>query len=266
MTWLRKRSRRGSFLAFQVYRLSACSAFCWWQLDRRFRRAALSSIIHPHVLDPQAAEILGLYFEFGTVEIVLPCGVANPTRLACADSVLYFAESGTAILHALSVQGEPLGQFDLSSLGIGEITGIGSENASPDNDFLWIADSTQKVCFKIGPLLDFSQCLAEVDISTAPVVSDLTNGFDYASVSCWLCFGDGNPQVQLWDAAIGLAWSRDFSYCGIEGISLITEYDWGDPMEFLCVYDPSSSTIYGIYFGMGLEQGTWGSIKARSDN
>ncbi len=214
------------------------------------------------ILDPQTEEILGLDYMSGSIEIVLPCGTADPYRLACADSVLYFAGSGTAVLHAISVEGDSLGQFDLSSLGIGEITGIGSENQPGPDDFLWIADSSQMKCFKIGPLMEFDQNLAELDVSPAPGLSDITNGpWSWYDDYCWICSGGGDQQLQLWSPS-GLYWNLDFSYSGIEMVSLVTEFSCYSPAEFLCVYDPSASTIYGIYFGMGLDQGTWGSIKA----
>lgn len=78
---------------------------------------------------------------------VLPYFPNPPVGLACKDDTLWFAESGTAIVHAVSLSGIFLGTTDFSDSGPENITGIGFYVEYPDE--LLLADAVQNIIYSV---------------------------------------------------------------------------------------------------------------------
>ena len=73
-------------------------------------------------IDSVTCSVYGFDGWAGTMEESFPViGTDSPVGLTYVDSVLYFAESGTAIMHAMNRSGGYIGNWDLSGLGVQSI-------------------------------------------------------------------------------------------------------------------------------------------------
>ena len=106
-----------------------------------------SSIGRVWAIDDSTLQIYELDNYDGNILNQFPVlGTTHPTGLAWGDSVLYYADGGTAILHAMSDDGSYLGSCDFSDSGIISIRGLGFNNYYPNlPEAVLIADDGSEV-------------------------------------------------------------------------------------------------------------------------
>ena len=179
-------------------------------------------------------------------------GTTTPTGLAWGDSVLYYADGGTAILHAMSDDGSYLGSFDLSDSGIISIRGLGfNNNIHPYlPEALLITDDVTDAAYAAYPPLVFDQRELIADLSEAPdIFYDAAISLGYGSI--WIACGNLYNNVQAYDLN-GLSWLWDFYEIGM--VVGIADYIDCPTDEDLWVSDPEADLIYRVYYGLSIEE------------
>lgn len=175
-------------------------------------------------------------------------GTNTPTGLAWGDSVLYYADAGTAIVHAMSDGGSYLGSFDFSDTGIVSIRGLGFN--SEYYPALLIADDSIKVAYAAYPPLAFDTLEIIADLSAAPEdFYDAAISTGYGAI--YLACGNLNSNVQAFNMS-GLSWTWECYEIGT--IVGIADYIDHPTDEFLWLSDPEADLIYLIYYGLGIEE------------
>ncbi len=179
-------------------------------------------------------------------------GTTTPTGLAWGDSVLYYADGGTAILHAMSDDGSYLGSFDLSDSGIISIRGLGfNNNIDPYlPEALLITDDSMEVAYAAYPPLAFDTLEVIADLADAPeIFYDAAISTGYGAI--YLACGNLDSNVQAFDL-YGLSWLWEMYEIGtIVGIADYIDYPTD---EDLWVSDPEADLIYRVYYGLGIEE------------
>ena len=212
-----------------------------------------SSIGRVWVIDDSTLQIYELDNSDGSILNQFPViGTATPTALAWGDSVLYYADVGTPILHAVSDDGSYLGSFDFSDSGIISIRGLGfGEGFNPYfPEALLIADDSSEVAYAAYPPLAFDTLEIIADLTDAPeVFYDAAVSFDCGAV--FLACGNLEYNVQLYNLN-GLHWPIDFYF--IDMVVGIADYPECQSDEFLWLSDPEADSIYLVYFGLGIEE------------
>lgn len=175
-------------------------------------------------------------------------GTTTPTGLAWGDSVLYYADEGAAIVHAMSDNGSYLGSFDFSDSGIVSIRGLGfNSEYYPE---LLIADDSLDVAYAAYPPLAFDTLEIIADLTDAPEdFYDAAISTGYGAI--YLACGNLNSNVQAFDL-YGLSWLWEM--CEIGMVVGIADYIDLQTDEFLWLSDPEADLIYLVYYGMGIEE------------
>ena len=186
-------------------------------------------------------------------------GTTTPTGLAWGDSVLYYADEGTAIVHAMSDDGTYLTSFDFSDSGILSIRGLGFNNDYTYPNALLIADDSLEVAYAAYPPLAFDTLEIIADLADAPEdFYDAAISTGYGAI--YLACGNLNSNVQAF-ALYGLSWLWDMY--GIGMVVGIADYIDLQTDEFLWLSDPEADLIYLVYFGLSIEEssGSFSDLK-----
>ncbi len=107
----------------------------------------------------------------GTVQ--LPTMEKKAVGLALSDDTLYFAESGTAVVHAMTTGGQPAGTWDYSGFGIASITGL-DEYYWGGTWRLYFIDSAANVIYSIDLPLGTSDPVERIALLNCPEVHDIS--------------------------------------------------------------------------------------------
>jgi hypothetical protein len=186
-------------------------------------------------------------------------GTTIPTGLAWGDSVLYYADGGTAIVHAMSDGGSYLGSFDFSDSGIISIRGLGFNNDYIYPNNLLIADDSLEVAYAAYPPLAFDTLEIIADLADAPdnfYDAAISTGYGAIYLAC----GNHDYNVQTFDL-YGLSNLWDMYEIGM--IVGIADYIDLPTDEFLWLSDPVADSIYLVYYGLGIEEssGSFSDLK-----
>jgi hypothetical protein len=180
-------------------------------------------------------------------------GTGSPVGLAYVDSMLYYAESGTAILHAMNTNGSYIGSWDLSGLEVQSITGLGWEHADDRNDTgLLIGDIGSHIIWKAHPIGSFTEADTLIVLPDTLNFHDISGGF-YSEGGCWIACESSNPyyRMQYWTewGFFGTAYYDFSSTCGV---AQYMPYFW----DHIWVSVPSELKVYLDWYGMGVEDDT----------
>ncbi len=104
---------------------------------------------HVMVLDSLMNRVYLIDDWTGTVFSIidLPVYSSPPVGLASMDSLIYFSESGTALVHAVDFAGNPVAVYDFSDSGPVSISGLGAH----ENDsygYLYIMDKSDRSVYR----------------------------------------------------------------------------------------------------------------------
>ena len=211
-----------------------------------------SSIGRVWAIDDGTLQIYELDYNGSILNQFPIIGTATPTGLAWGDSVLYYADGGTAILHAMSDDGSYIGSFDLSDSGIISITGLGfNNNIDPYlPEALLITDDVADAAFAAYPPLVFDQVELIADLSEAPdIFYDAALSLYYGSI--WIACGDLYYNVQAFNLG---GFSCNWHFYDINNVVGIADYLDMPTDEFLWLSDPDTDLISLVYYGMSIEE------------
>lgn len=198
-----------------------------------------SGTLNIYELDSGNGEILNQFPVIGTT---------TPTGLAWGEGVLYYADGGTAILHAMSDDGSYIGSYDFSDSGILSIRGLGF-----NNDYhisLLIADDITDLAYAAYPPLIFDTVEIIADLADAPeVFYDAAVSTGYGAI--YLACGNHQYNVQAYEL-FGLSWLWEFYEVGM--VVGIADYIDIPTDEFLWLSDSEVDSIYLVYYGLGIEE------------
>lgn len=79
-------------------------------------------------------------------ETELPSLTGGAVGLAVSDGTLYFAESGTGVVRGITIDGLPVGLWDLSDSGLASISGLDVDSAT---GYMYIMDSGTNTVYRI---------------------------------------------------------------------------------------------------------------------
>jgi len=186
-------------------------------------------------------------------------GTTTPTGLAWGDSVLYYADEGTAIIHAMSDDGIYLTSFDFSDSGIISIRGLGfNNNVDPYlQEALLLTDDVVDAAYAVYPPLVFDQMEMIADLSEVPFpFYDAAISIGYGSL--WIACGDIYDHVRAYDLS-GFTSAFDWHYADINNVIGIADYWISTTDEFFWLSDADSDSIFLVYYGLGIEESS-GSV------
>lgn len=186
-------------------------------------------------------------------------GTTAPAGLAWGDSVLYYADEGTAIVHAMSDDGTYLTLFDFSDSGMLSIRGLGFNNDYYYPEALLIADDSIKLAYSAYPPLAFDTVEVIADLTDAPeVFYDAAISTGYGAI--YLACGNLNYNVQAFNMS---GFSNYWECYDIGMVVGIADYIDLQTDEFLWLSDPESDLIYLIYYGLAIEEssGSFSDLK-----
>ncbi len=210
-------------------------------------------------IDSITCSIYGFDGWAGTMEKSFPViGTDSPVGLAYIDSLLYFAESGTAIMYAMDTNGGYIDSWDLSSLGVQSITGLGWEHADDRYDTgILIGDIGSHIIWKVYPFGSFTQADTLIVLPDTLVFHDISGGAYFAYGGCWIACESSNPydRMQYWTESgfSNTAWYGFPSTCGV---AQYMPYYW----DHIWVSVPSELKVYLDWYGMGVEDDTTAMI------
>lgn len=216
-----------------------------------------SSIGRVWAIDDGTLQIYELDYNGSILNQFPVIGTATPTGLAWGDSVLYYADEGTAILHTMSDDGSYLGSFDLSDSWIISIRGLGfNNNIHPYlPEGLLLTDDVTDAAFVAYPPLVFDQRELIADLSGAPdILYDAAISLGYGSI--WIACGNLYNNVQAFNLG-GL--SYNWHFYDINNVVGIADYLDMPTDEFLWLSDPDTDLISLVYYGLSIEESS-GSI------
>ena len=198
-----------------------------------------SGTLNIYELDDDDGEILNQFPVVGTT---------TPTGLSCGEGVLYYADEGTAVLHAMFDDGSYIGSYDFSDSGILSIRGLGFNNEYPKR--LLIADDITNLAYAAYPPLIFDTVEIIADLADAPeVFYDAAVSLGYGAI--YLACGNLYYNVQAYDLN-GLSCVWEFIEIGM--VAGIADFVDLPTDEFLWLSDPEVDSIYLGYYGIGIEE------------
>ena len=159
--------------------LLACSAigqFIEWSFpapcDHIAGLAAGMSTVY--ALDSLECKVYSVNYMTGAFQgvVQLPATDNRPVGLAILDDTLYFAESGTAIVHAVTTAGQPAGVWDFSGSGIAAITGL-DEGYWGGVPRLFFIDSPTSTIYRIDMPLGTNVPVEMLELENCPQVHDI---------------------------------------------------------------------------------------------
>ncbi|MCD4847250.1 MAG: hypothetical protein K8R76_03560 [Candidatus Aegiribacteria sp.] len=220
-----------------------------------------SSIDRVWAIDDGTLQIYELDYNGSILNQFPVIGTATPTGLAWGDSVLYYADGGTAILHAMSDDGSYLGSYDFSDSGISSIRGLGfNNNIAPYlPEALLITDDVADAAFAAYPPLVFDQMELIADLSEAPdIFYDAAISLGYGSI--WIACGDLYDNVQAFNLG---GFTYNWHFYDINNVVGIADYLEMPTDEFLWLSDPDTDLISLVYYGMSIEEssGSFSNLK-----
>lgn len=206
-----------------------------------------------YLIDSQTGSLLATY-PYPTCEWAV--------GLAYADGVFYWADYQESILRSITLDGDILASWDLSTVnpGIQSICGVGYD-AWPGSasDELLISDGVSKMIYLVGPLGQFTEATEWIDLSSLDTVGDVASN-DTEGNEAVVC--DSTGVLWFYTPSQGCYLSLDFSYLGVDNITCVAQDpEYRAPHEFSWVYDRTDLTIYLLYHGLPLERDTWGGLK-----
>ena len=191
----------------------------------------------------------------GTMEESFPViGTDSPVGLTYVDSLLYFAESGTATMHAMDTKGNYIDNWDLSSLGVQSITGLGWNHEEDRYDTgLLIADIGSHIIWKVYPFGSFNQADTLIVLPDTLVFHDISGGAYFVSDGCWIACESPIPwyRMQIWGEG-GCGGIAGYDYPSTCGVAQYMPYYW----DHIWVSVPSELKVYLEWYGMGVEEET----------
>ncbi|GEM_PF-1832829 len=128
-----------------------------------------------YALDSLDCMVYALHYSTGALQdaVQLPSMEGKAVGLALLGDTLYFAESGTAIVHAMTTGGEPAGTWDYAGSGVSSITGLDAFYWGGD-PLLYIIDSATKTIYSIDLPLSTNEPVERITLVDCPVVHDIS--------------------------------------------------------------------------------------------
>lgn len=184
-------------------------------------------------------------------ESFLVVGTFSPVGLAYVDSLLYYAQNGTAIIHAMNTSGDYIGNWNLSGLGIQSITGLGWQHADDRSDSgLLVGDMGSHIVWKVRPLGSFTEADTLIVLPDTLVFHDISGGGFDEPDGCWLACESQDPyfRLQCWTGS-GFFETTGYAFQSTCGVAQYMPYFW----DHIWVSVPSELKVYLDWFGMGVE-------------
>lgn len=188
---------------------------------------------HVMVLDSLANCVYLIDDWTGTVfsMIDLPVYSSPPIGLASMDSLIYFSESGTALVHAVDFAGNPVTTYDFSDSGPVSISGLGAYEHS-SYGYLFIMDKSDRSIYRqhipIGSYPTEKLFTIEEDLEVRDIGCDLLTGIPiacsevvdpvrlYYSGSSY-CQVNSEECTDVYGVAAAMEINRLFFNCGMSG-------------------------------------------------
>ena len=209
-------------------------------------------------IDSVTCSIYGFDGWAGTMEESFPViGTDSPVGLAYVDSLLYFAESGTATMHAMDTNGGYIDSWDLSGLGVQSITGLGWQHDDDRYDTgLLIADIGSHIIWGVYPIGSFTEADTLIVLPDTLFFHDISGGYDGVD-GCWIACESSNPynRMQFW-TGWGYFGTADYDFPSTCGVAQYMPYY----SDHIWVSVPSELKVYLDWYGMGVEDDTTAMI------
>lgn len=160
--------------------LLACSAigqFIEWSFpapcDNIAGLAAGMSTVY--ALDSLECKVYSVHYMTGAFQgvVQLPEMDNRPVGLALMGDTLYFAENGTAIVHAFTTAGQPAGVWDFSGSGIAGITGLDGSDWGGVPRLFFIGSPTSTI-YRIDMPLGTNVPVEIMELENCPQVHDIS--------------------------------------------------------------------------------------------
>ncbi len=190
-------------------------------------------------------------YPYSLLETLSVEGASSPVGLAWADGSLYYAQSGTAILHAMTTEGDYLGYWDFSAYGIQEISGVAwNHDDMYTTPCFLLADPASHKIWSVWPPGEFTEVYSVIDLPEDLVFHDIGCGGQAGDYATWLACESPDPhyRMQLWNPS-GLA---NHIYSDPPGqVSGAAQHE-SEPEFFVWLSVPSALSIYLYYYGLGI--------------
>ncbi|MCK5035719.1 MAG: T9SS type A sorting domain-containing protein [Candidatus Sabulitectum sp.] len=188
---------------------------------------------HVMVLDSLANRVYLIDDWTGTVFSIidLPVCSSPPVGLASMDSLIYFSESGTALVHAVNFAGNPVAVYDFSDSGPVSISGLGAYEYG-SYGYLYIMDKSDRSVYRqhipIGSYPTEKLFTIEEDLEVRDIGCDLFAGVPiacsevvdpvrlYYSGSSY-CQVNSEECTDVYGVASVMGINRIFFNCGVSG-------------------------------------------------
>ncbi|MCK5115539.1 MAG: T9SS type A sorting domain-containing protein [Candidatus Aegiribacteria sp.] len=191
-------------------------------------------------------------YPYDLVESLPVEGATDPVGLAWCDSVLYYAQSGTAILHGMQTDGNYIGSWDFSGYGIQEISGVGWNH----DDFyttpcFLIADPVSCTIWNIWPPGEFTEVTSIIQLPSSAEIGEIGCGGEFGDYAAWVAFESTTPsdRLQAWSPT---GYNGNLAPDEPAGRVSGTEQAESDPQSYIWVCVPSELGVYLHYYGLGI--------------
>ncbi len=191
-------------------------------------------------------------YPYDLVESLPVEGATDPVGLAWCDSVLYYAQSGTAILHGMQTNGSYIGSWDFSGYGIQEISGVGwnHDDLYTTPCFL-IADPVSCTIWNIWPPGEFTEVTSIIQLPSSEEIGEIGCGGEFGDYVTWVAFESSSPsdRLQAWSPT---GYNGNLAPNEPAGSVSGTEQRESEPQSYIWVCVPSELTVYLYYYGLGI--------------
>ncbi|MBD3369181.1 T9SS type A sorting domain-containing protein [Candidatus Fermentibacteria bacterium] len=186
--------------------------------------------------------------------ISLPYIPNPPVGLACKGDTVYFAESGTAKVHGMTIHGPSVGVWDLSDSGPVDVSGL-AWYWGTNQDWLLIGDATQNLIYRARFDNGFQTVEQLMDLGDCPRIHDIGGvGQTYNTLPV-ACEDSASP-VRLYYADEAYQTTHTGDYSSAVGVTRISETRF-------YFSDPDSDLVHRYCEDMGSLEDTWERVSSR---
>jgi len=197
-----------------------------------------------YALDSLDCMVYAVHYSTGALQgtLQLPAFEKKAVGLALLEDTLYFAESGTAIVHAMTTDGEPAGVWDFSGSDISSISGL--DALAWGDPRLYFIDSATSIIYSIDLPLSTNVPVERIALLNCPEVHDISApryGDYYYPVAC----NDPVSPVRMYSGPDEYEVLGYGSYAGAVGVAAASE----DSRFYFS--DPALGAIHRYCMDMG---------------
>ncbi len=217
--------------------LFVCTAFCQgieWSFPAPSDHITglACDYVTVYALDSLDCMVYALHYSTGALQdaVQLPSMEGKAVGLALLGDTLYFAESGTAIVHAMTTGGEPAGTWDFAGSGISSKTGLDALDYGDPR--LYLIDSATRIIYSIDLPLITNVPVERLALLNCPEVRDISApsyGDCYYPGAC----NDPVSPVRMYSGPDEYEVLGYGSYAGAVGVAAASEHNrfyFSDPV------------------------------------